>query len=392
MPKINRSPDVNDSKSSNDLESKEKINNSVYVIYRDNNLYQTLIPKIVENLEKVGKKVIQRSFPAGTPEEEIKKYFEDEKVKDSLKNTELLSDNTCYKNLPGGYEFYSENNTKKSLGILDELSKEIIKESLIGKPRFELSDTEMKEKENKLEVSSEMNVVKNILKSILEKKGEPERLYIVEDKISDHGFKNKLFNITKQNFLKSIFFKEKYGEELIKIDSNNSLSWGDKEKNKFKLLEDVSKSFNSQELERLIKNDILFNQTVELGFNENELVNKIESVLKGEMDDKEIIKIWNKFIANKLKDNIKDLINEEKIKIVPNAYDVEKGDENYVLVDGHAKYDYTLQKQILSNKVIIPNTPTELIDWAISNEILDVNFDIDEVIKSKIEAVFKKEE
>lgn len=362
-------------------EEKEKLESRpVYIIYRDNSLNSTLVPKIVENLKQIGKNVIVHSFPAGTPEEEIKKYFEDKNVQDSLKNAELLNDYTCYDNLPGGYKFYSENDTKESLGVLDDLSRKIMQKSLLGK------DLEEKDS-SKITVSSELNVLQNIMKGIIEKKGEPEQLYIVENRISDHGFKNSLFRWTKNNILQKKF-DEKYGKEYKKMmDEGKTIEAIDMSKQE-KI--NILNSLSLQELKEMIEENDIFKQSIDLGFDKDKLFGLIESILKDKTTEEDWIKVWNNFIANKIKDSLKNVIDKEKIKIVADAYAVKQGDENYVLIDWHASFNYNTQKPILSHKMQIPVDVQSTINYITTNQLLDINFDVDEAIKAKIEEAFKE--
>lgn len=376
--KMNRSPDVNDSNSSGDIESKEKLNMPVYVIYRDNTLYQTLIPKIVENMEKIGKKVIQHTFPAGTSEEEIKKYFEDEKVKESLKNAELLNDYTCYHNLPGGYKFYDENQTKNSLGILDDLSKKIMQDSLLGEKIIE----GMKEGSGIEEVPSELSVLHNIIKEVFAKNGEPENLYIVEKYISSHGFNNNLLRWTKSNILEKKF-EEKYGEEYKKLSSENK--WNDAEEMKKQAEISIVSSLDDTGFLEIIESNDEFKKTLDLGFEKDKLISVIKQVLKEEITQSDALNMWNSFIADKMKDSLKDVIDEKKITIVPDMQNVESGDKNYVIVDRHA-----CREGEEKTKLTFPLPLDSMIDYVVKNNLLDINFDTDEAISKAVDKAFKK--
>ena len=82
-------------------------------------------------------------------------------------------------------------------------------------------------------------------------------------------------------------------------------------------------------------------------------------------------------------------IPEEKIQIVSNAYDVESGDENFVLVDGHAKFDYNRQRDILTNKVQIPVDSVALIGYAVDKDLITTDFVEDNTIKQEITKFFE---
>ena len=101
-------------KATDDQESKEKLEAMpMYIIYRENDLYASLMPRILETLQQLGRKVVVHVFPAMTSEEEIQRYLAQDDVKESLQNVGFLRDYTCSKQLPGkSYNFDKENNTK----------------------------------------------------------------------------------------------------------------------------------------------------------------------------------------------------------------------------------------------------------------------------------------
>ena len=74
-------------------ESKEALNlPPILFIYRDNDLYESSIPGIINSLQTTGRKVEAQVFPRGTSDEKISKWLKEHSVK--FGNKEIVEDDT----------------------------------------------------------------------------------------------------------------------------------------------------------------------------------------------------------------------------------------------------------------------------------------------------------
>jgi hypothetical protein len=233
--------------SSQEQKEKERIN-TVHIVYRDNNLYSTLVPQIIQELELVGKNVVRHCFPVGTSKEVITQYFNQD-ITDSLRGAELLIDRTCYDALPdGGYQFCSSNEIKQTLPKLDGVSQMIMYNSLGG-------STISQEKKNYLTVQYELDILQKVMKDILTNNNQIKKLYIVRDLISDHGFENKLLRLTKSRILKEEFYKI-YSKEYNDIKDSQ---WSRQAEEMKKLKEtEILSTLTPEQLTSIIQNNSIF--------------------------------------------------------------------------------------------------------------------------------------
>lgn len=167
---------------------------TIFMIYRDNDLFKEWVPKIAETLKGLGRRVEIQSFPAGTSEAEIDKWIEENK--DEIYNSDIVTDGTVES------EFYStmrgekiEENLKQlkqpeHLGSLDKLLDRATQRIVLGKEESEIKfwsglrdyrDREVVDLESFKEAYS--RIVKQILKN---KENMPIKVYILQEKIKDH--------------------------------------------------------------------------------------------------------------------------------------------------------------------------------------------------------------
>ena len=333
-------------KKGSDLEMKESLDLPVYIFYRDNDLYSTLVPKIVADMEKIGRRVIVHSFPQGTPETEIKNYFGTEEVKNSLKNIEIFSDNTCKRQIDTEIK---TDDVKKQYD-LDEFSEKVMGSSLIGKEIFE--------KEEEINnYPGKIDAIHSIIKKIIDKNGEPEYLYIVELELMDHCFENRFFrNIGCIG--QAIGLKEDFNSQLLKIIND------------------------PEQFKQRIEHNSNYKEAINLGFDRTELIKIIKNLVEGE-DTYAYKEMWENFVASKIKESLATILNEERIKIVKTDDDIGKIGNNCVLYDRHAA--------LLGGKFCLPLPIASMIKKIIENKLLDINFDnMDKVLEEEIEKVFKK--
>ncbi|MDD5625600.1 MAG: hypothetical protein PHG83_00340 [Patescibacteria group bacterium] len=96
-----------------------------FLVYRNNSLFEIWIPKIAKIIEELGHSVEIQAFPAGTPEEEIKKWIQENSK--SLKSKDVLCDGTVFESGIGC--------TNKEFKLnLDELIRNTVRASVEGDP------------------------------------------------------------------------------------------------------------------------------------------------------------------------------------------------------------------------------------------------------------------
>jgi len=346
----------------------------INIIYRDNDLYTNFVPKIAQNIESFGRRVATKSFPREASVQEIKKYFESDDVKGSLKGTELFADETCRGQVD--YKFRSDNFKKEY--YLDSFANRIMSHCLIGKELIEKND-------DTLCVPEKLVALKNIVKEVIDKNGEPENLYVVNGRISDHDFNNNLFSRPVEALL----------EKKLRFSTYINIKDQD-ERNKNKELREKEivrlKSLNEEEFLSVLENNSEFKETINLGFDKDKLINIINLILKegDETDSQQLV--WNNFVANKIKEFLKDVIDEEKIRTISNPWEVESGDNDYFIVDRHAQVEYRLYKGgVYKSKIILPLPLADMIESIVKNNLLDINFNVDKAIETEVEKMFSGE-
>ena len=178
----------------------------VLFVYRDNDLFKGLLPKVTNELKSLGREIEVKSFLPETKEDDIKKWFE--KNLDEVLEKELVTDMTCdraevdvshlmYEKL--GREKFNEWQRRMKLGYLDFFSEEITRAALLGKDyKRILNEWSEKDYESAL-LSLKVNLA-FILKRIFEdKKNMPKNVYILIEHLFDHTpFKLKKFEADKK--------------------------------------------------------------------------------------------------------------------------------------------------------------------------------------------------
>lgn len=223
--KMNRSPDVNDSNSSGDIENKEnrksKIEQGIIgpmtVVYRDNDLFQEYVPKIENYIKSIGGEINFSSFPKGTDKNIIKDWYNDNK--ETLSDRFLLTDNTCYPDY---------NLKLKQQGNLDSILDNAFFDSLkdeIGPEFFEGKNSNESDLKT---VESFDKVFPKIFKLLLEKsENQPKEINIIQASIGDHFYGSRDAGIDSQSESGRQVIAEKfkkYIEEAGFTNKNISIS------------------------------------------------------------------------------------------------------------------------------------------------------------------------
>ena len=333
----------------NGIENKEiPILPTISIFYRENDLFKTLIPKIIDELNNLQRKVTVHSFPEETPLNEISDYFDNKDVKSLLKNKELLLDGTCSNQMNyyhGGIE------------DLDLVALKIMGPSFLNKPIYQ--DMMHEKGREFMGFEDQLCQLKDILKKIIEKHGDPEMFYIVAPLISDHNF--SFFNI--------------FGS--INVDENTT----------------------DNEIDQAISKDKYIDEAVELGLEKTTIVSyiklrRLNRFSKNYNDDlyqktlKEDKQLWDNIVSSKIKDHLKEIITEDKIQIVQSKDDVKEGDKNFVLADRHSLRNPKYGREI-NNKITLPLPFVSMVYHIINNNLLEINLDMDNEIKTTVDKVFK---
>ena len=148
----------------------------IYMVYRDNRNWEKYAPKIVEHIKnELGGTIELKSFPRGTDEEEIEKWYE--KNEDKFEGKLLLTDNTCEPTI--GEDKYKEKFSLDSIlkDSNEESVNKIFREAFGEKGLEELKFNSVADIEN-------LNT--KIFKLALEKNN-PKKVTFVESKFGHHS-------------------------------------------------------------------------------------------------------------------------------------------------------------------------------------------------------------
>lgn len=178
---------------------KTKMNNSntyeenVLVAYRDNTLFQSIVPEVVNTLSTNGYHVFEQRFPQGTSEEDITTWIYDSEI---LAYDKICCDGT-FRNVAArafekqGVKVWDTYDTleQKALfsgssrggdELLDDFSHRIAQRAILGK---EMSIGYRRKETFEQEAEKEKNLYNLLLNSISEK---PKRVFISQSKLIDH--------------------------------------------------------------------------------------------------------------------------------------------------------------------------------------------------------------
>lgn len=147
----------------------------ILAIYRDNPLFQELMPHIADTLATLGKEVRLQTFPEGTPEEEIQRWYEEHKQEHE--GRDLLTDSTFERST--GYKV-------RPILNIDRLTNAATTMVLFG----ESDMNELWKYEGDIEKTGKG--ISKVVQSILTRPEQaPEKVIILTEKILDHFFYSK---------------------------------------------------------------------------------------------------------------------------------------------------------------------------------------------------------
>ena len=167
----------------NPEQKEEEKKSPIFIIYRDNDLFQKQIPEMVKILSAMGRQVEVQGFPKESTAEEIKKWYEENQSR--LEGKEIVSDWTA--SIPYKMrEDLSSKGTKQSKSSLDGLFNEATEKAVLGEKYDELS-YEKAYKEWSEDRSREFYSI--VVKRILENpENIPEKVFVFLDSILDHTY------------------------------------------------------------------------------------------------------------------------------------------------------------------------------------------------------------
>lgn len=212
-------------------EQKEKESDQISIVYRDNELFRTQIPNMVEIFESWGKKVKVHSFPIGSftlledtreGREEKKKWLEDN-LGEMAKGC-LLTDRTIRNNLP--FEFYalSKKGKMPGLGYLDDIMQEATIRALMDQ---EVEDAMKHTNGRYIEFDESFSenleltgkAFSNLIQKIIEKKESmPQKVFLITHSLKDHApLVSEENNETSAQTVKQWIINGGIPEEIIEI-------------------------------------------------------------------------------------------------------------------------------------------------------------------------------
>ena len=338
----------------NPLENKEQEPRlPVFIVYRDNSTYQELIPMLVQKMEQAGRKVEIKSFPAGTPEEEMKSYLEQDEVKAKLAESELLMDYTAQRQIA------KEEKIMAPLS-LDQLSSNIFNNAFFGQGYLEKAKTMMSTPER---FAYQMEPLQKAVELFIEKHPETENVYVCKTCSSDHVFS---FSLGRGGM----------NPELAGMDDVAVA----------KELLDPNSKYYSQALARYVN---------ELGMDPSDTA----EAERGRGNQEVTRKIGDKIASQYIKKNLEETISDKNIEIVDDITTIPLKEEDLVLFDDHYRHKIpgyfaeqgkdvqtTTFKELHKNTLPIALTSLSSIEGLVDTSDLDK----DSIVEGQVKEYFEK--
>lgn len=201
------------------MEQREKLQ-PMYIVYRDNELFQETIPQMVSMLQSMGREVDIKSFPEETEKREIKKWLDDNVA--IFSGIEMVCDSTTQQATETSFEFFdklSPTGFKDSAPSLDSLINKATEKATLGDDGKNLIGVADREK-----LLTSLDEYKKfftcITKIILTNpQNIPQKVVIFPDRIADHIqglFKGGVGNNEVQKVLETL--KEAFIEGGIEAE------------------------------------------------------------------------------------------------------------------------------------------------------------------------------
>jgi hypothetical protein len=168
----------------NNLQEQKEQLQPMYIVYRDNELFQEMISHIVNMLQAMGRKVDVKSFEKGTEPREIKQWMTENK--DNFQGVELLCDYTSSDRLrPRIIHELMQSGFKSSKFTLDSLLNNAAEKTILGDEAKDLPDASLGERIKSLGDYKKYfsTLVKHILRN---PDNVPQKVIIFEDALKDH--------------------------------------------------------------------------------------------------------------------------------------------------------------------------------------------------------------
>lgn len=219
--KIYKLSEYEESMEKENLESKTEANKPIRIVYRENDLFPNYVSEIKNYLESKGRKVDVTSFPEGTEEENIKKWFKGNVS--SLEKEILLTDYTCNFPYMNRGELPPANEELKKIRYSSEILDEIIEKSHLAS-LIQLSGAEgfkfLKSMENlgkfKVGLNDYKGVYESLFKTILNSsKKEPEKIYLIQKYLNSHFYPDELQGKFSKRSEEEKFISSLFEEYLI---------------------------------------------------------------------------------------------------------------------------------------------------------------------------------
>ena len=174
----------------NPEQKEEEQKSPIFIIYRDNDLFQKQIPEMVKILSAMGRQVEVQGFSRETTEKEIKKWYEENQSE--LEGKEIISDRTA--GIPQDMEKNMISAGTKKVGNIDNLLSGAMSKVLLGDSYDKLensgnilSDGFIKTDTHRTPEKEVEEFFTAVVKRILDNpKNIPNKVIIFPDHIMDH--------------------------------------------------------------------------------------------------------------------------------------------------------------------------------------------------------------
>lgn len=169
-----------------------KENTPIFIVGRNNSLFESYIPKIVNYLAEMGRQVETKIFPQGTDEKKIEEWYKDN-AQAMLTGKAIISDQTASVPYELSKEMRNEINGSRSVGNIDNLIRKVFNEILIGNSemRFNIFEGADPEKIKTFMINTIQHILSN-------PQNNPEKIIIFKNKMGHHT--NEIVDVKKDQY------------------------------------------------------------------------------------------------------------------------------------------------------------------------------------------------
>lgn len=195
----------------------------VFVAYRNNDFFVEFVPKIINDLKRRDIPVETKIFPKGTPDEEIKKWAEENRH--ILTEKELILDATIRRNLGSTNDLTVKKSKQGGSSYLDSIFEEVSGRAILGSEFLDKIEEgnmyrerkSLKERTDEERWELTKSGFQEIMRNLIEANGEqPDQIILVIKKLADHDpftllWQDKLPD-KKKPYIRFEETREQYGD------------------------------------------------------------------------------------------------------------------------------------------------------------------------------------